>query len=253
MKTLAVVNEKGGSAKTTTAVNVAAVLGELGRRVLVLDLDPQAHASAWLGVRDEGRGLLDVFTDNGNLNDLIRNSASAGVDVVPSSSWLAAVDKALAGEVGPELILRKALRKLPARWDYLLVDCPPALGLLTISALAAVQEVLVPVEASTMALSGLAALMRTVETVRDRLNPDLTVSAIVACRVNARTRLSAEVVEALRARFGSKVLKAVVRETVRLAEAPSHAKPITAYDTRGHGAEDYRAVTKELLKRWERS
>lgn len=250
MRTIVVVNQKGGSGKTTTAVNLAAALGELGKRVLVIDLDPQASASAWLGVTDEGRGLLDVFTNNGNVADLVRQSpTAAGVDVVPASSWLATAERALAGEVGAELVFQKALRRLPERWDFVFVDCAPALGLLTVSALAAVREVLVPVEAHVLALAGVAALVRTVDVVRERLNPALMLSAILACRVNTRTRLAEEVLEALRAQFGKVVLRAVVRENVRLAEAPSHAKPVTVYDPRGHGAEDYRAVARELLRR----
>jgi len=250
MRTLAVANQKGGSGKTTTAVNVAAALGEMGRRVLLIDLDPQASASGWLGVVEDGRGLLDVFTDNVPVVDLVRESETPGVDVVPATTWLTNTEKALAGEPGAETVFRGALRKLPKeRWELLLVDCPPALGLLTVSALTAVQEVLVPVEASVMALAGLAQLMRTVEVVQERLNPDLVVTAVLACRVDARTNLSREVVERLRKRFGKLVLKTMVRENVRLAEAPSHGQPITQYDPRSHGAEDYRAVAVELLKR----
>lgn len=248
MRSLAILNQKGGSGKTTTAVSLAAALGELRKRVLLVDLDPQASASAWLGVQEEGRGLLEVFTANGNLAALARDTDVQGVSVVPSSGWLSNVERALAGEVGAEVVLQKAFRQLPARWDFVLVDCPPALGLLAVSALAAVREVLVPVEAHVMALSGLASLMRTVEVVRERLNPDLHVSGILACRVS-RTRLSREVLESLRATFGRLVLRAVVRENVKLAEAPSHARPITTYDTHSHGAEDYRAAARELLKR----
>ena len=248
MRTLAVTNQKGGSGKTTTAVNLAAALGEAGRRVLVVDLDPQASASAWLGVKDGGRGLLEVFTDNGNVSDLVHETDAAGVDLVPSSAWLANVEKALAGEVGAELVLRETMAELPAdRWDFVLVDCPPALGLLTVSALCAVREVLVPVEASAMAMAGLASLLKTVERVRDRLNPELAVAAVLVCRVDSRTNLSRDVVDHLRQRFGELVMDAVVRETVRLREAWSFAQPVTTYDPRGHGAEDYRAVAAELL------
>ena len=251
MRTIAAVNQKGGSGKTTTAVNLAAALGEKGRRVLVIDLDPQSSASAWLGIKDGGRGLLDVFTDNGNLLDLVHETDAQGVDVVPSSTWLAGVEKALAGEVGAELIFGKVLRRLPARWEAVLVDCPPSLGLLTVSALAAVREVLVTVEAHYLALRGLAELLRTVEVVKDRLNPSLAVSAILACRVDQRTRLSLEVVGRLRERFGKLVLRTFIRENVRLAEAPSYARPITTYDPQSHGAEDYRAAATELWKRGE--
>ena len=249
MRTIAAVNQKGGSGKTTTAVNIAAALGEKGRKVLVIDLDPQASCSAWLGVKDGGRGLLDMFTDNGNLLDLVHETDAPGVEVIPASSWLSNVEKALAGEVGAELVFQKAVRGLPARWDLVLVDCPPSLGLLTISALAAVREALVAVEAHYMALAGLVQLLRTVDVVKERLNPDLAVSAILACRVDQRTRLSLEVVDRLRERFGKLVLRAFVRENVRLAESPSYAKPIITYDTRSHGAEDYRAVATELWRK----
>lgn len=253
MKTLAVTNQKGGSGKTTTAVNLAAALGERGLRVLLVDLDPQASASAWLGVKDGGRGLLDVLTANVNLADIVQGTEAEGVDVAPASAWLASAEKTMAGEPGAELVFSKALHRLPASWDYLLVDCPPALGLLTVSALAAVDEVLVPVELSPMALAGVARLVETVELVRARLNERLELAHLVACRVDTRTNLSRDIVAALRQRFGDKVLSAVVRETVRLREAWSYGQPITAYDTNGAGAEDYRAVAAELVKRHKRA
>lgn len=249
MKTLAVTNQKGGSGKTTTAVNLAAALGERGLRVLLVDLDPQASASAWLGVKDGGRGLLDVLTANVDLADIVQETGAEGVAVAPASAWLASAEKALAGEPGAELVFSKALNRLPEGWDYVLVDCPPALGLLTISALAAVDEVLVPVELSPMALAGVARLSETVELVRSRLNERLELAHLVACRVDTRTNLSRDIVAALRQRFGPKVLAAVVRETVRLREAWSYGEPITVYDPHGAGAEDYRAIAAELLKR----
>lgn len=248
MRTIAVMNQKGGSAKTTTAVNLAAALAVLGKKVLVVDLDPQANATTWLGVAD-GKGVFDVFTGEKKLLEIVRPSSAAGVDAVPGSAWLAGAERTLAGEVGSEVVFRKALERLPSKWDILLVDCPPAIGLLSISALAACGEVLIPCEAHTMALSGLAGLVQTLERVRERLNPSLTLSGIVACRVDARTKLSEEVVATLRERFGKDVLKAVVRENVRLAEAPSFAQSIFDYDPRSTGAEDYTAVAKELLAR----
>lgn len=248
MKTLAVTNQKGGSGKTTSAVNLAAALGEKGLRVLVVDLDPQASASAWLGVSDGGRGLLDAFVDKAHLDDLVHDTNAEGVGLIPASSWLANAERSLAGEPGAELIFRKAVRRLKG-WDFLLVDCPPALGLLTVSALAAVEEVLVPVEPSPMALAGVARLEETVDLVADRLNEGLKVAHLLACRVDTRTTLAREVLEALRERFGERVFSSSVRETVRLREAWGYSQPITQYDPRGHGAEDYRAVAAELLKR----
>ena len=249
MRTIAVTNQKGGSGKTTTAVNLAAALGEKGRRVLVVDLDPQASASAWLGVKDGGKGLLEVFTGEARLEDLVVPTSAEGVDLVPSSAWLANAEKALAGEPGAETVLRRAVARLGNRWDFVLIDCPPALGLLTVSALTAADEVLVPLEASAMALAGLAGLTRTVELVADRLNPGLSIAAVLACRVDVRTNLSKDVVDSLRASLGEKVMKTVVRENVRLREAWSFAQPITVYDTRSAGAEDYRAAAAELLRR----
>ena len=250
MRTLAIMNQKGGSGKTTTAVNLAATLGEKGKNVLLIDLDSQGSASSWLGCHDGGKGLFDVFAENGSLLDNVRDSGSPGVDFVPSSPWLVGLERSLAGEVGAELVFRRALERLPRdRWDFVLVDCPPSLGLLSVSALTACHEVLVPVETHVMALAGLAALLHTVERVRDRLNAELRITAILPCRVDSRKNLCRDVVSRLRERFGELVLDSMVRENVRLAEAPSFGRPITLYDGRSAGAEDYRAVAVELLKR----
>jgi chromosome partitioning protein len=248
MRKFAIANQKGGSGKTTTCVNLAAALGEKQRRVLVVDLDPQHSATAWFGIRDPGKGLYGLFVDNDNFNEVIQATAVPGVDLAPSSAWLLGVERVLAGEVGAEQILRRNLDRLPAEtWDYILIDCPPTLGILTINALAAVQELLVPVEAHVMALSGLAQLLHTVEVVRERLNTDLKVSGILACRVDARTRHAREVVEQLRERNGGLVYQTVIRENIRLAECPSFAQPITQYDSRSSGAADYRALAQEII------
>lgn len=251
-RTIALMNQKGGSGKTTTAVNLAAALAEHGKRVLVLDLDPQASASAWFGVMDGGRELYDLLTGsngtNGNLADLARPTRVPGVDLIPSSAWLVGLERALASEIGSELLVRRHVERLPAAWSFLLVDCPPTLGLLAVSALVACDEVLVPVEAHVMALAGLAALMQTVERVRERLNPALAITGVLPCRYDARTNHSREVVERLRERFGRCVLRSPIRENVRLAEAPSFAQPITVYAPTSAGAEDYRAVAAELLE-----
>jgi chromosome partitioning protein len=248
MRTFAIANQKGGSGKTTTSVNLAAALGEKGRRVLLIDLDPQHSATAWFGVSNSGKGVLGIFVDQGNMADFIQEAGVSGVDLVPSSTWLMGVEKMLASEVGAETILRRHLERLsPDRWDYVLIDCPPTLGILTVNALAAARELLVPVEAHVMALGGLAQLLRTVEVVQERLNPELQLSGILACRVDARTRHAREVVEQLRERSGDLVYRTVIRENIRLAECPSFGQPITLYDPKSAGAADYRALAEEII------
>ncbi|WP_447965385.1 ParA family protein [Nitrospira sp. Ecomares 2.1] len=245
---IAITNQKGGSGKTTTAVNLAATLGELKRRVLLVDLDPQASASNWYGISEEGKGLFEAFTESKNLKDLIQSTCVPRVDMIPSSSWLVGVDKALAGEVGAEMILNRHLADLSDQWDYILLDCSPTLGIVTINALVAAKEILIPVETHVMALRGLAHLLQTVETIRVRLNSALAISGILACRVDARTRHALEVVAQLRERFKKQVFKVVVRESIRLAECPSFGKPVTLYDPQGNGAKDYRALAKEVIR-----
>jgi chromosome partitioning protein len=249
MRSLAISNHKGGSGKTTTAVNLAGCLAERGRRVLLVDLDPQASASAWCGIHAPEHDISEVFLHGTGLAALVAKSSWLDVDVLPASTGLAGLEKALASEVGSETLLRRALAREAAAdaWDYVLIDCPPALGLLTINALAAVHEVLVPVEAHVLALGGLAQLLRALDVVRERLNPELTPPRIVACRVDSRTRHAQEVVEDLRRRFGDQVHTTAIRENVRLAECPSFAQPIICYDSRSAGAADYRALADEIL------
>jgi chromosome partitioning protein len=249
MRTIAVASQKGGSGKTTTVVNLAAALGERKFRVLVIDLDSQHSATRWFSFDDGERGILDVFLGTTSLSDLLRKTQVPGVDLVPSSSWLMGAEKALAREVGAETILRRQIQLLPRnRWDYILMDCPPALGTVTVNALVAANEVLVPVEAHIMTLLGLVQLWTTVEIVQERLNRQLEITGILPCRVDERTRHAAKIVEELRRQFGKKVLRTMIRENVGLAEAPSFGKPITQYKPRSHGAEDYRALAREMCR-----
>jgi len=251
MKTLTIAMQKGGSGKTTTAVNLAATLAENGFRVLVVDVDPQSNATSWFGVTDAGKGLFACLCENGSLTATIRKTATAGVDIAASSPWLVGAEKALACEVGAETLLRRKLQSVAGTYDVALVDTPPTLGVLTIGALVAADEVLVPVETHVMALNGLAQLLTTVATVRERLNESLRILGILACRVDARTRHALEVTEELGKRFPEEIFKTVIRENVRLAEAPSFGQPITAYDGKSAGAEDYRALAGEVLQRWQ--
>jgi chromosome partitioning protein len=246
-RVIAITNQKGGSGKTTTTVNLAAALGEQGRRILLVDLDPQASATTWYGIEGKGKGLYEVFTNARTIAELIQQSEVARVEIIPSSSWLNGIEKVLAGEVGTETILRQELSQLPKRWDYILLDCSPALNILTVNALVAAGEVIVPVESHVLALGGLAQLLGTVQTVKARLNAGLEISGILACRVVSRTRHSQEVIEQLRTRFGNQMYQAIIHESVRLAECPSFGKPITEYDPKGRGAQDYRLLAKEVI------
>lgn len=255
MRTIALLNQKGGSGKTTTAVNLAAALAESGRRVLLLDFDPSAAASAWLKAsQDGGPGLLEALTEDKGLLELVRETGVPGLDIIPSSAVLQGAEKRLAGEIGAETLLKRRTAKLPSdRWDYLLLDCPPTVGLLGLNALAAAREVLVPVEAHVITLGGLVSLMQTLEVVRERLNSDLKICGILACRVDKRTNHAQEVVASLRQKFGPLALKTVIRENVRLAECPSFGEPITRYAPSSPGAEDYRALAKEILQQEKRN
>jgi len=251
MRSIAVAMQKGGSGKTTTTVNLAAAFAEKGFRVLVVDVDPQANATTWYAVRDAGKGIFACLCENARIDGIITHTAVQGVDIAPSSAWLVGAERALVAEVGAETILRRRLKEIADRYDVALIDTPPTLGILTVGALVAADQVLVPVEAHVLALNGLAQLMTTIETVRDRLNEKLELLGIVASRVDARTRHGVEVVEELRKRFPAETCKTVIRENIRLAEAPSFGQPITLYDTKSAGAEDYRALATEVIGRWE--
>lgn len=250
MEILAILNQKGGSAKTTTCVNLGSALAEKKQKVLLIDIDPQGSASSWLGFRDQSKGLFSLFTENESIADIVSKTSISGLDIIVSSPWFVSADKALAGEVGAETILKRSIDNLKEKpWDYVLIDCPPTLGIMSLNALTAAHRVLVPLETHIMAVQGLALLLQTIETVKNRLNPTLTIDGILPCRVNKRTRLSQDIVEDLRKRFNGQVYQTTIRESVKLAEAPSFGKPITIYDSKSSGAEDYRSLAMEIIKR----
>jgi len=249
MRTIAIVNQKGGSGKTTTAVNLAATLAEQSKRVLLIDLDPQGSASLWFGFKDKGKGLYEVLTDEKSLEEVLVETKVEGLQMIPASPLLAGVEKALANDVGAEKSLKSKFEGLKHKpWDYVLIDCPPTLGILSLNALSLVDEVLVPVETHVMALHGLVQLLKTISLVQQRLNPTLQLTGILACRVDFRTKHSPEVLSQLRTRFEGKVYKNVIRENIKLAEAPLHMKPIIQYDPHSHGSADYRGLAKEVIE-----
>ncbi len=249
MRKIAIINQKGGSGKTTTAVNLAATLAEKKRKVLLIDLDPQASTTSWFGKKTTDKQLFDLFVGKADIHDAIIETDIKHISLIPASSWLIGLEKRLAQEVGAETILKQQVQKLNARnWDYLIIDCPPTLGILTINALTTAQEVIVPVEARIMALSGLVQLLETIKVIKERLNNKLRISGIVPCRVDYRTNHAKEVVKELRSNFKGKVYKTAIRENIRLSEAPSYVKPITSYAPNCNGTRDYRLLAKEIIK-----
>ncbi len=247
MRTIAVTNSKGGTAKTTTTVNLAAALGELGHRVLVIDLDPQGSASSWLGVDDVTEGVADAIRGRIPLAELLFETTAPGVVLVPASPSIVVADPS--EETRIALGFLRAMDNLPALWDVVLVDCPPSLGYLGIAPLTACQEALVPVEAHVLAVTGLTSLLETMARVRRRLNPRLRLGGVVACRVN-RTSLSRAIVQRLGEEFPESFIATTIRENIRLAEAPSFQIPITLYAPNSTGAEDYRALAREFMVGW---
>lgn len=248
MRKIAVANQKGGCAKTTTVVNLAAALAEQGSRVLVVDLDPQGNATQWLNGESASKGSFSLLTSAVPADAVCVESSVAGVSLISASQELANIEQALSGKLAVESILRRKLALLSAAdWDYLLVDTPPTLGILTLNALVACSELLIPVTTHVMTLSGVAQLMTSVTEVTELLNPDLVVLGFVASRFDARTRHSKDVLVALKERFGSKVLNSIIRENIRIAEAPSFNQSALVYDGKGGGADDYRSLATEII------
>jgi chromosome partitioning protein len=247
-RVLAVANQKGGVGKTTTAVNLGAALAELGYRVLVVDLDPQGNATTGLGInsRNLEATIYDVLLHDVPMEDAIEPTSLRNLFVVPATIHLAGAEIELVPAFSRELRLRKAIEPVISDFDYILIDCPPSLGLLTVNGLAAATEVVVPIQCEYYALEGLGQLLRNVNLVQTNLNPRLEVTTIVLTMYDARTRLAEQVAREVRQHFGAKVCRHMVPRTVRLSEAPSFGQPIILFDSSSRGATAYRELAKEV-------
>ena len=251
--TLAVVNQKGGVGKTTTAVNLSAALALLGYPVLLVDLDPQGNSTSGFGVSKAGLRLTvyEALMSGGSVDSVIRPTAIEGLDIAPSDVRLAGAEVELVSSMAREAKLRGALRPAKDRYDAIVVDCPPSLGLLTVNALTAADACLIPLQPEYYALEGLSALMTTIELVRKHLNPPLAIAGVLLTMVDSRTKLSDQVAEEVRRHFGDRVFRTAIPRSVRLAEAPSYGEPIFRYAPESRGAEAYADLAREAASRLE--
>ena len=251
MRSIALLNQKGGVGKTTTTANLGACLAMLGKKVLVIDMDPQANLSVHLGVDIHSLkySVYDIIRGVCNADDVILSTKTHGLDIIPANIDLSGAEIELVGVVGRETILKEYLGDVLDRYDYVLIDCPPSLGLLTLNVLTLVREIFIPLQTEFFALQGVSKLLDTQEVVRKRLNKNLEITGIIFCMYTSRTRLCKEVIEKVKEHFAKdQVFDTVIRKNVKLSESPSHGKPVVSYAPGSHGSEDYMSLAKEVVQ-----
>lgn len=250
---IAIANQKGGVGKTTTTINLSACLAEKEQRVLVVDVDPQGNTTSGLGIDKDNleNTVYELILGEAELEQCIVKDAVDNLDVLPSNVNLAGAEIDLIGIDEREYILKKTLQKVQDNYDFIIIDCPPSLTMLTVNAMTAADTVLVPIQCEYYALEGLSQLMHTINLVKERLNPDLEMEGVVFTMYDARTNLSLQVVENVKANLNQTIYKTIIPRNIRLAEAPSHGLPINLYDSKSAGAESYRLLADEVMHRGE--
>ena len=245
---IAVANQKGGVGKTTSSISISAELAHMGRQVLLVDFDPQGNATSGLGVelKEEGKDLYDMFFGRVSLADIITPTKVEGLSVAPSSKDLVGIEIELGKAPGRELKLKSELKLLRSAYDYVIIDCPPSSGLLTLNALGAAESVLIPLQAEYYALEGLSALLGTIEFVKQTFNPSLGILGVFLTMFDGRTNLAVQVEAEVRSHFGEQAFKSRIPRNIKLSECPSHGLPISLYDGLSSGAVAYRALTQEI-------
>lgn len=249
-KIIAITNQKGGVGKTTTATNLSACLAEKGKKVLAIDMDPQGNMSSALGVDKNNLDytIYELILGDCGLEDCLQREVLEGLSVIPANVNLAGAEIELIGIEDKEFILKNYIETVRMEYDFVIIDCPPSLNTLTVNAMTTADTVLVPIQCEFFALEGLSQLIHTINLVRERLNPTLEIEGVVFTMYDARTNLSLQVVENVKDNLKQTVYKSIIPRNVRLAEAPSHGKPITLYDTKSAGAEAYRDLAEEVIE-----